>query len=323
MLNEEAQQPFDLAHGPLLRVRLFRLSAEEHVLAVTMHHIISDEWSLGILRRELTALYEAYSAGAESPLAELRLQYADYAVWQRNWLQGEVLERELGYWRKQLAGAPALLELPADHARPAVQTHRGAYQRVRLSAETTRGLKELSRRHNATLFMTVLAGFQALLSRWSGTKDVVVGTPVAGRTQGETEAVIGFFVNTLALRTDLSENPTFSELVKRVREVCLGAYAHQEVPFEKLVEELGVERDLSRTPLFQVMFAWQNASGEELEMSGVRIGSVQRSTDVDEIVTAKFDLLLTLVKRKRRSAECWSTTRICMRERRSSGWRDN
>jgi len=291
LLDEEAQQPFDLAHGPLLRVRLFRLSAEEHVLAVTMHHIISDEWSMRILQRELGVLYESYRVGTESPLAELRIQYADYAVWQRNWLQGEVLERELSYWRKQLAGAPALLELPADRARPAVQTHRGAYQRVRLSAETTRALKELSRRHNATLFMTVLAGFQALLSRWSGTTDVVVGTPVAGRTQGETEAVIGFFVNTLALRTDLSENPTFSELVKRVREVCLGAYAHQEVPFEKLVEELGVERDLSRTPLFQVMLAWQNAGEEELKLSGLRMVRVEEDLSSSR---AKFDLLLSL-----------------------------
>jgi amino acid adenylation domain-containing protein len=291
LLKEEAQQPFDLAHGPLLRVRLFRLSDQEHVLGVTMHHIISDEWSTGILRRELGGLYESYSTRTESPLAELRVQYADYAVWQRQWLQGEVLERELGYWRKQLAGAPALLELPAGRARPAVQTHRGAYQRVRLSAETTRGLKELSRRHNATLFMTVLAGFQALLSRWSGTTDVVVGTPVAGRTQGETEAVIGFFVNTLALRTDLSENPPFSELVKRVREVCLGAYAHQEVPFEKLVEELGVERDLSRTPLFQVMLAWQNAVDEELKLSGLRMGRVEEDLSSSR---AKFDLLLSL-----------------------------
>jgi amino acid adenylation domain-containing protein len=294
LLNEEAKQPFDLAHGPLLRVRLFRLRGEEHVLAATMHHIISDEWSMGIMTRELSVLYNAYNSGAESSLAELRLQYADYAVWQRQWLRGEVLERELRYWQQQLGGAPAVIELPTDHARPAVQTHRGAYQTVRFNAATTRGLKELSRRQNATLFMTVLAGIQALLSRWSGTTDVVVGTPVAGRTQGQTEEVIGFFVNTLALRTDLSGNPQFGELLGRVREVCLGAYAHQEVPFEKLVEELGVERDLSRTPLFQVMLVWQNAMADQLALRGLRIGTVQRPSESEEISIAKFDLLLTL-----------------------------
>ena len=291
LLDEEAQQGFDLARGPLLRVRLFRLGAEEHVLAATMHHIISDEWSMSIMTRELSALYDAFSFGSESPLPELSLQYADYAVWQREWLQGEVLERELRYWRQQLAGAPAVIEMPADRPRPAVQTHRGAYQRVRFDAATTRGLKELSRRQNATLFMTVLAGFQALLSRWSGTTDVVVGTPVAGRTQGETESVIGFFVNTLALRTDLSGNPAFAELLKRVREVCLGAYAHQEVPFEKLVEELGVERDLSRTPLFQVMLAWATPTPEVPGMSGLSMARVEEDLSSSR---AKFDLLLSL-----------------------------
>ena len=246
---------------------------------------------MGIMTRELSALYDAFSSGSESPLPELRLQYADYAVWQREWLRGEVLERELRYWRQQLAGAPAVIQMPADRPRPAVQTHRGAYQRVRFDAATTRGLKELSRRQDATLFMTVLAGFQALLSRWTGTTDVVVGTPVAGRTQGETEGVIGFFVNTLALRTDLSGNPAFAELVKRVREVCLGAYAHQEVPFEKLVEELGVERDLSRTPLFQVMLAWATPAPEEPGMSGLHLARVEEDPSNSR---AKFDLLLSL-----------------------------
>ncbi|HKR13656.1 MAG TPA: condensation domain-containing protein, partial [Pyrinomonadaceae bacterium] len=303
LLNAEAQRPFDLATGPLLRVRMFRLDAEVHVLAATMHHIISDEWSVGIMRREISALYAAFSSGPfsselASPLPQLRLQYADYAVWQRQRLQGETLERELRYWRQQLAGVPAVIEMPTDRARPAIQTHRGAYQRVRIDAATTRRLKELGRRQNATLFMTVLAGFQALLSRWSGTTDVVVGTSVAGRTQGQTESVIGFFVNLLALRTDLSGNPSFGELLGRVREVCLGAYAHQEVPFDKLVDELGVERDLSRTPLFQVMVSWIKAADEEFEMSGLRISSVERSDEIDEIVTAKFDLLLMLNEEK-------------------------
>jgi amino acid adenylation domain-containing protein len=293
-LEEEEQQPFDLATGPLLRVKLFRLAEEEHVLAATMHHIISDGWSTGVLTRELGLMYSAYTKGEPAPLTELEIQYADYALWQRKWLQGEFLEQELSYWREQLRSAPAVLELPTDRPRPPVQSHYGACETVWIDDETTRRLRALSHRHNTTLFMTVLAGFQALLSRWSGMRDIVVGTAVAGRTRAEIEGLIGFFVNTLAIRTDLSGNPSFVELIKRVTDVCLEAYAHQEVPFEKLVEELGVERDLSRTPVFQVMMTLQNIAAEQLEMTGLRVSSVERGKESAQNKTAKFDLLLAL-----------------------------
>ena len=202
-----------------------------------MHHVVSDGWSLGVFWRELGALYEAFSRGEPSPLAELPVQYADYALWQRRWLTGEVLEEQLGYWREQLAGAGAL-ELPTDHPRPAVRTHLGARQELVLPEPLTRALKELSRQEGTTLFMVLLGAFQALLSRYSGQEDVAVGSPIAGRNQAETEDLIGFFVNTLVMRTDLSGDPTFKELLGRVREVALGAYAHQDLPFERLVEEL-------------------------------------------------------------------------------------
>jgi amino acid adenylation domain-containing protein len=294
LLEEEARRPFDLSAAPLFRLRLFRLSQEEHVMAMTMHHIISDGWSIGVLTRELGALYTADVRGEPSPLPELTMQYADYAAWQREWLQGEVLEEQLAYWRRQLAGAPPVLELPADRARPPVQSHRGSRVTIQLGAETTRQLKALSRRHNTTLFITALAGFQALLSRWSGETDIVVGTVVAGRNKPETEALIGFFVNTLAIRTDLSGDPTIAELLARTTEVCLGAYAHQGVPFEKLVEELGLERDLSRAPLIQVMLVLQNTPEESLDMPGLRLTNVVRAGGPGLTGAAKFDLLLTL-----------------------------
>lgn len=294
LLEHEANQPFKLSTGPLLRIRLFRLGPEEHILAATMHHIISDGWSMGLLTRELAALYNAHVEGAIPPLPESRLQYADFAVWQRQWLRDEVLERQLGYWRAQLANVPNVLELPTDRPRPPVQSHWGGSRRLRLDAATVNGLKAVSRSQGTTLFMTILAGFQLLLSRWSGQRDIVVGTPVAGRTRAETEAVIGFFINTLALRTDLSGNPAFSELVRRVREVCLSAYAHQEVPFEKLVEELGVERDLSRTPLFQVMMVWQNTVEKQMEMNGLWLEPLRTENEQVTNNRAKFDLLLSL-----------------------------
>jgi len=246
-----------------------RVAEEEHVVLVTMHHIISDGWSMGLLVREVAALYAAYSSGQESALAELPVQYGDYAVWQREWLSGAVLERELSYWREQLAGAPPVLELPADHPRPAVQTFHGASYSFRLSESLTAELKTLSRRTGATLFMTLLAAFKVLLWRYSGQESVVVGTPIAGRTQVETEGLIGFFVNTLVLRTEVSGELSFAELIGRVKEVALGAYAHQELPFEKLVEELEPQRSLSHTPLFQVMFVMQNELRTELGMSGL------------------------------------------------------
>ncbi len=306
LATEEAQQPFDLGAGPLLRARLLRLSDEQHILLFTMHHIISDGWSMGVLVREVTQLYEAYLKGEESPLAELSIQYADFAVWQREWMSGEVLERELNYWRQQLAGAPPVLELPTDKPRPAVQSFAGARHSFSLPGELAEGLRKLSRAEGATLFMTLLAGFQSLLARYSGQNDIVVGSPIAGRNRAETESLIGFFVNTLALRTDLSGDPNFRQLLARVREVCLGAYAHQDVPFEKLVEELAPERSLSHTPLFQVMFAMQNAPGSELESGELRLSAVG-AEDAASGTAAKFDLTLTAWEAEGGEVECgWS-----------------
>jgi amino acid adenylation domain-containing protein len=287
--GEEARRAFDLSAGPLYRAALLRLGAEDHVLLLSMHHIVSDGWSMGVLFRELSALYEAYLAGRESPLAELAVQYADYAVWQREQLEGEVLERQLSYWREQLSGAPDLLELPTDNPRPAVRTYRGATVPVELSPELLERLQALGRREGATLYMTLLAAFQMLLSRYGGSEDIVVGSPVAGRTRREVEELIGFFINTLVLRTDLSGDPSFREALRRVREVTLGAYAHQEVPFEKLVAELQPDRSLSHSPLFQVMFVLQNAGGGGGALPGLAVSGVGA-----ELESAKFDLSLGL-----------------------------
>ncbi len=287
--GEEARLPFDLEQGPLLRTRLLQLGEEEQVLLVTMHHIVSDGWSMGVLVREVAALYSAFSTGQPSPLEELPIQYADYAVWQREWLRGEVLERQLNYWREQLAGAPAVLELPSDHPRPAVQSFRGSFEPVTVRAELAARLKELSRREGVTLFMLLLGAWQLLLSRYTGAEDVVVGTPIANRQRGEVEGLIGYFVNALALRTDLSGDPTFRELMGRVREVALGAYLHQDVPFEKLVEELQPERSLSYNPLFQVVFALENTPDFNLQLPGLQISGVDAESE-----TAKFDLRLSM-----------------------------
>ncbi|HYH80735.1 MAG TPA: condensation domain-containing protein, partial [Longimicrobium sp.] len=288
-VGEEASRPFDLSAGPLFRAALLRLGAEDHVLQFSMHHIVSDGWSLGVLFRELSALYAAYLAGRESPLSELPVQYADYAVWQREQLAGGVLERQLAYWRERLADAPALLELPTDRPRPAVQRYRGATVPVALSPELLERLQALGRSEGATLYMTLLGAFQVLLSKYSGSEDIVVGSTIAGRTRKEVEELIGFFVNTLVLRTDLSGDPSFREVLRRAREVTLGAYAHQEVPFEKLVEELQPERSLSHSPLFQVMFALQKAGGGGGTLPGLSVRGVGA-----EHVSAQFDLSLEL-----------------------------
>src|SRR5215212_3099852 len=287
LIAEHASQSFDLRRGPLMRVKLLRLSEQEHVLVLAMHHIVSDGWSAGVFFRELSALYAAYAAGEESPLQELPIQYADYAVWQRGWLQGEVLDQQLVYWRERLTGAAPVLELPADRVRPVVQSYRGAAARFEVSREVSEGLKELGQREGVTVFMTLLAAFKVLLYRYTGQADIVVGSPIAGRTRAEVESLIGFFVNTLVLRTDLSGSPGFRELLGRVRETALGAYAHQDVPFEKLVEELQPERDLSRSPLFQVMFALQNAPQESLRLEGLTLSYLKIESGV-----AKFDLSL-------------------------------
>jgi len=286
---ELARQPFDLERGPLLRAVLLRLSEQEHVAVLVVHHIVSDDWSRGILIHELGILYAAYVAGQPSPLLDLPVQYADYALWQREWLQGGVLAQQVAYWRQRLADAPAALDLPSDRIRPPMQSFRGAVHRFAVSREVTRALGALARSEGVTLFMVLLAAFQVVLSRLSGQQDIVIGTPIAGRTHPQAENLIGFFVNMLALRTDLSGDPSFRGLVHRVREVALAAYAHQDLPFEKLVEELRPGRDLSRQPIFQVLFTLQDVPREELRASDL----VLWPFEIDQ-VTAKLDLSVYL-----------------------------
>ncbi len=288
---EDARRPFRLSDVPLIRAGLLMLSPDEHVLLLTMHHIVSDGWSMAVLIGEIAALYEAFSAGRPSPLAELPIQYADFAAWQRRWLRGEVLDRQLAYWKRQLADAPAVLELPADRPRPAVQTYDGAAHFFALPESLSASLQAESRRAGVTLFMTLLAAFQTLLHRYTGREDIPVGSPVAGRNRAETEPLIGFLVNTLVLRTNLGGDPTFSELLERVREVTLAAYTHQDVPFERLVEELQPARHTSHTPLFQVMFVLQNAPMPRLELPGLELTALPIGNG-----TAKFDLTLSLAE---------------------------
>ena len=290
LARAEAQRPFDLAQGPLLRATLLRLAAEEHVLLLTLHHIISDGWSQSVFWRELGALYEAFATGKPSPLPDLGIQYADFAVWQRQWLQGDVLDRQLAYWKQQLAGI-SMLQLPTDRLRPAVQTFRGARHPVVFSHTRWQALKRLSQRYGVTLFMTLLAAFQALLHRYTGQDDISVGSFIANRNWLETEGLLGFFVNTLVLRTDLSGNPSFRELLERVREVTIGAYSHQDLPYEKLVEELQPPRDMSHTPLFQVLFALRNTPRQAPELAGLTLKFLEVSTE-----TAKFDLTFELAE---------------------------
>ncbi|WP_411572053.1 condensation domain-containing protein [Xenorhabdus nematophila] len=236
--EHETSQPFDFEHGPLIRGRLLRLAGEDHILLLTQHHIISDGWSLNILLNELSTLYHAFREGQNDPLPPLTLQYADYALWQRKWLQGELLEKQVNFWRDALQDAPALLELPTDRPRPEKHSYAGGHIDITLPPELSAGLRALSQRHGTTLFMTLLAGWATLLSRLSGQKDLVIGTPVANRQHRELEPLIGFFVNTLALRVQLDDNPTVCDLLARVRNHALKAYAHQDLPFEQLVEAL-------------------------------------------------------------------------------------
>jgi amino acid adenylation domain-containing protein len=289
LMIEEARRPFNLMQGPLLRVSLLRLGEREHVALLTMHHIISDGWSIGVLIKELIALYEAFSQGAPSPLPELSIQYADFAYWQRQLLKGEILASHLSYWKEKLKDRPAELKLPADRPRNAVQSSRGAQQSFALPASLSIALDELSAREGVTRFMTLLAAFKTLLYRYSGQTDIILGTNVANRHSSKTEALIGFFVNMLVLRTDLSGNPTFQELLQRVREVTLDAFMHQDVPFEQLVQELRPERDLRRAPLFQAVFSLQNIAPETLRFSGLTLTPLE----VD-LSTAKYDLVLNM-----------------------------
>jgi amino acid adenylation domain-containing protein/non-ribosomal peptide synthase protein (TIGR01720 family) len=293
LARQEAARPFDLERGPLLRVLLIRLDALEHLFVCTMHHGISDAWSRGIVLQELMAIYVAFAAGQPSPLPELPIQYADFALWQREWLQGPILEQQLAYWRDQLRGAPPLLQLPTDRPRPASQTHAGAVHRFMIDARLAAALRSLGRRAGATLFMTLLAAFQTLLMRLSGQQDIVVGTPIANRTVAETESLIGFFVNTLVLRTSLAGAPCFMELLRRVRETTLGAYEHQDLPFEILVDSLRPARSLHYTPFFQVMFVLHNAP-----LPRCRLPNLRMQLEPLDLPVAQFDLTLAVSEEK-------------------------
>jgi hypothetical protein len=290
LVAEEANTSFDFEQGPLIRGRLIRLGEDEHALLITMHHIVSDGWSMGVLLNEISVLYGAFLRGEADPLPELRVQYADYAVWQRKWLEGEILQGQAEYWRKTLAGAPALLELPTDHARPVEKDYAGGFVWTVLDEELVGGLRELNRRHGTTLYMTLLAGWAALLGRLSGQQDVVVGTPVANRGRSEIEGLIGFFVNMLALRLDLAGRPTVSELLERVKEQTLGAQEHQDIPFEQVVEIVQPVRSLSHSPIFQATFTWQNATRSTIALSGLTLGPLVGPPHT----SAKFDLTLSL-----------------------------
>ncbi|MCP5425323.1 MAG: amino acid adenylation domain-containing protein [Gammaproteobacteria bacterium] len=287
LLRNEPQRPFDLSQGPLLRLSLVRLNPRHHVLLSVMHHIVSDGWSLGLFIQELSALYAAFSRGDGSPLAEPDIQYADFAAWQRDWLSGPRLDAQLTYWKNQLSPLPAVLALPTDHPRPPIQRFRGAEERFTVDRSLTRRLRELTRQAEASPFMTLLAAFAVLLARYSGQRDIVIGSPISNRGRRETETLIGFFVNTLALRIDLTGEPSFQTLLGRVRRVALDAYTHQDLPFEKLVEELQPERDPSRSPLFQVAFSHQQASSARLDLPGLEVSSLEL-----ERFAAIFDLTL-------------------------------
>jgi amino acid adenylation domain-containing protein/non-ribosomal peptide synthase protein (TIGR01720 family) len=289
MAEAEFKRGFDLARGPLLRCRLLRLADEDHILVMVMHHIISDGWSNSVLISEVGALYQAFSCGHPAPLPELAVQYADYAAWQREWLQGATLREQLSFWREQLGGHPLELALPTDHPRPAVQTFTGANHTFCLPDHLAAAVRQLSQQEGSTLFMTLLAAFQALLYRYTGQESINVGTPIANRTRAEVEGLIGFFVNTLVLRGDFSGEPDFRETLRRVRETALGAYAHQDLPFEMLVDHLQPERDLSRPPVFQVMFLFQEKPREVLQLPGLTLQPLEYDAAV-----AKFDLTLAV-----------------------------
>src|ERR1044072_3466603 len=291
LIRVEADRPFDLTTGPLMRAQLLQLDVDEYAALLGMHHIVSDGWSTSVMLKELGVLYDAFSEGRRSPLPELPIQYADYASWQRERLTGEVLETQLGYWKQQLGHAPAMIELPTDRPRSPIKSFRGGREEIILPASLGEALKTLSQREGTTLFMTLLAAYYILLWRYSGQSDIVVGTPIAGRNRAELESLIGFFVNTLALRTEVRGDENFKELLGRVKETCLGAYAHQDLPFEKLVEELQPERSLNHTPLFQVSFALQNIPVDERSLPGLSLSVMQTGH-----VTSKFDLTLLVAE---------------------------
>jgi amino acid adenylation domain-containing protein/non-ribosomal peptide synthase protein (TIGR01720 family) len=289
----EAEHRFDLEHEPLVRATLLVLAPTEHLLLLTLHHIVADGWSTGIFLTEIAALYPALLQGLPSPLPELAIQYADFALWQRQWLQGEVLEQQLAYWQQQLANAPTLLELPSDRPRPPAQSFQGARHVCPIPESIAAGISTISSQNGVTPFMTLLAAFDVLLYRYTGQTDILVGSPIANRNHQEIEDLIGFFVNTLVLRGDLAGNPTFRELVTKVKQMALDAYTHQDLPFDLLVERIQPERDLSYTPLFQVMFALEKDSMAEIDLPDLQLKPVELDT-----ATAKFDLSLDLIQTK-------------------------
>ena len=284
-VGEEVRRPFDLARGPLLRCLLLRLAGEEHFVALTMHHIVSDGWSMGVLVREVIALYQAFLEGKPSPLPGLPIQYADFAVWQHAWLDRETLEGLVRHWRQRLAGAPPQLDLPGARPRPAALSPRGAARTRRFSPPRLEQLRALGRSESATLFMILLAPLQALLHSRTGATDLVVGTDIAGRDRGETEGLIGFFVNQLPLRADLTGDPTLRELLRRARETALEAYSHQDLPFDHMVEAARVERSLRRSPVFQVKMVLLNVPVERLELPSLTFKALRSDTE-----TAQLDL---------------------------------
>ncbi len=290
-LTEALQHPFDLGRDLMLRAELLKVRAEAHILLLLLHHIACDAWSIGILFRELGAFYDHFHMAHGQPLSlsPLPIQYADYAGWQRQWLEGERLDTPLAYWREQLHAAPAMIDLPSDHPRPAVQSYRGAAQAVTLSSELTQALTALSQQQGVTLFVTLLASLYSLFHRYSGCDDIVIGTPVAGRNRVETETLIGLFINTLALRADVSGDPSYRDLLQYIRRLTLDAFAHQDLPVEQLSEALQLQRHLSHAPLFQILFTYQNGPRPPLTLSGLTVTPIEVHTG-----TARFDLTLTL-----------------------------
>jgi len=294
LVSDVVHKPFDLARGPLLHVCLIYIGQDHYILVLNVHHIVWDGWSFTIFFHELKELYHSFLNNKPSPLPKLPIQYVDFAVWQRKWLSGNISTRQIEYWKHQLGNRLPILELPIDHPRPAVQTHHGACQVLELSRDLTEGVKELGQTEHATLFMILLAAFNILLSKYSGQKDIVVGFPIAGRNRKEIQGLLGFFVNTLVLRTDLSDDTSFSTLLSRIRTRALDAYAHQDIPFERVIEELRPKRDLSRTPLFQVFFNMVNVNLERLELSGLMVEAVSLPTE-----RTRFDLTLYAPERNR------------------------
>jgi len=287
IMNDEAQRSFDLSNGPLLAAVLVRLRDDDHVFVLVLHHIICDGWSLEVLVKDFAAYYEAHACEKPAVLPPMTIQYADFTIWQRNWLSGERLQRHLEFWRRQLQGL-SVLQVPTDYPRPAIATNRGDREHFRLSADLSQRLRELSRQHRVTLFMTLLAAFQWLLARYSGQEDVGVGTFIANRNRMETEGLIGFFVNQLVLRTDVGGDPSFSELLLRARHTVLDAYEHQDLPFEKLVEELAPERNLRDMPFFRIQMVLQNTPAASINVPGLELSHMEPDRRVSKLDLSLF-----------------------------------